>query len=241
MDELNQPTTPQASQTPDQMHSPSLEDSNGSGSKVIPFIIGAIILILVGVGSYVLGTKNSQPPVQKIVAPTPLPTEAPAKAGDPTANWKTYKDIDHGFEIKYPEKTSIGGNPNGSPNDILMTLPFQSGTNLMDKSLLIHIISNVNPAECSNPASDSSGIKKTPEIININGIEVKKETGGDVGAGNQYKSIDYSIAKGNTCFKLTFNLHTVTAQNFQPPVLEINKAKELQTFDRMISTFKFTN
>jgi hypothetical protein len=58
MDKVTQQTpTPPIPQTPDQMHS-SVENSNGS--KIIPIIITAIILIIVGVGSYVLGTNKNK-------------------------------------------------------------------------------------------------------------------------------------------------------------------------------------
>ena len=91
MDNVNQPIFSQ--RAPDQMHS-SFENSNHS--KIVPIIIVAVLLVVVGTGNYFLGTKKSQP------SPTLSPAEAQALDGDPTANWKTET-----FQIK--KETAVSG------------------------------------------------------------------------------------------------------------------------------------
>lgn len=98
MDEVNQPVTPPQAQ--DQMHS-SFENSHNS--KVIPFIIVAVLLTLVGAGSYVLGTKKSQSAVENKVASQPSPTISPTPTPDPTADWKVYTDTKGEYTLKYPD------------------------------------------------------------------------------------------------------------------------------------------
>lgn len=105
MDEVNQPTPPtQIPQASDQMHSSSEESHN---SKIILIIIGIVLLILVGAGSYVLGTKKSQPVVENIVQTTPIPSPIPTI--DATADWKTYRSALGGFTIKYPNDWIVQG------------------------------------------------------------------------------------------------------------------------------------
>ncbi|OGH16851.1 MAG: hypothetical protein A3H50_01190 [Candidatus Levybacteria bacterium RIFCSPLOWO2_02_FULL_37_10] len=78
-------------------------------SKILlPIVIIMVLLAATG-GTYLaLNAKNKPqsvaPKAIPTTAPTPLPTEASAKAGTPideTANWKTYTN-NNGFSIKYP-------------------------------------------------------------------------------------------------------------------------------------------
>jgi hypothetical protein len=66
MDEINPP----ASTTEVSSEMPSVKKS--SGSKLFPFLVVAVILVFIGVGSFLLGAKKSQP-AQKII---PQPTQA---------------------------------------------------------------------------------------------------------------------------------------------------------------------
>lgn len=95
MDKLKQEVpTPQDPQVQEKSH----------GSKMILVIFGAVTLILIGVGAYVLGAKQSQPVVQNSVQTTPIPSPTP----DPTANWKTLIN-DYGFSLKYPSSLRVLG------------------------------------------------------------------------------------------------------------------------------------
>lgn len=73
MENQNQQTQPLPS--PNQMPSPV---NTPSGSKVVPIIIG-VVFVLVAIGAYALGTKQTQPPVQNTIQATPLPSKASAK------------------------------------------------------------------------------------------------------------------------------------------------------------------
>lgn len=88
-------------------------------------------MILVGVGGYVLGTKQNQTAVQNqqnTVVPTSIPTPTP----DPTANWKTYKVDSLNLEFKLPLKLTQFGElkeevesvkPPFSGKDLCVTFP----------------------------------------------------------------------------------------------------------------------
>jgi len=84
----------------------------------------AVLFILVYAGIYLnlnsqLNeiTKRNQPPqiTHSLPSPTPLPAEASAKEGDPTANWKTLMNANLGFTLKYPNNwiRPYPGDPEG--------------------------------------------------------------------------------------------------------------------------------
>jgi hypothetical protein len=63
-----------------------------------------VAVVIITIGAYVLGSKQTQTPVQNIVqtiqpSPTPDPTANPDLIG---ANWKTYTNSRWGFSLKYP-------------------------------------------------------------------------------------------------------------------------------------------
>lgn len=79
----NQNQQIQTPPSPNQIHS---VNSNSSKSKVVPIIIG-IVFVSVAIGAYLLGTKQSQPSVQKVVVQssptlTPDPTSAEVVKGE---------------------------------------------------------------------------------------------------------------------------------------------------------------
>jgi len=102
MDNVNQSTI-SSQQAPDQMNS-SFENSNHS--KIIPLIIGIVLLVFIGAGGYILEKNKPQPIVENNMATQPSPTlspsEALAKEDDPTANWETET-----FQIK--KETVVSG------------------------------------------------------------------------------------------------------------------------------------
>ena len=74
--------------------------SNQQGNFLL--IIGVIVIMLViGVGAYYLGTKKAPTQSQnpEVALPTPQSTSTPS--ADETTNWKTYTN--NGYSIKYPD------------------------------------------------------------------------------------------------------------------------------------------
>ena len=76
-------------------------------------LTGILLLVLGGVGGFLLGRQSLQPKSTTTTQVTPLPSEAPVEERvtetpsaiptlDPTAEWKTYIDTNNTFSFRYP-------------------------------------------------------------------------------------------------------------------------------------------
>ncbi|HSX40096.1 MAG TPA: hypothetical protein VLF68_00635 [Candidatus Saccharimonadales bacterium] len=88
---LPQTPVPSANQTPPAPHFP----------KTLLIGVVVFILVILGAGAFVLQSKNNK---QQIAQLTPAPTKpiTPPSTPDPTANWKTYTNTMYGYTLKYP-------------------------------------------------------------------------------------------------------------------------------------------
>ncbi len=212
MDNINQPIpTPQ---TPDQMHS-SFEESNGS--KVIPFIIVAVLIVLVGAGSYVLGTKKTPTPTENKVVAQPSPTPI-----DETTNWKTYSDQKYYYAIKYPNDWILKQTPSGG---ILIS----SADSTHDSSVFpkkgaeLIVWPNNNP-----PVTSFDFFVDSQHTINLNNLDATMYEVS--GAGIENKGITVAIKQKDNNY-LTIDFY-----------YEQSRKEELRKlFDQILSTFKFTD
>lgn len=97
-DNINQQVPP--AQNAEQPQSPP--PNPYSHSKIFIIVLGIMFVLMIGIGSYVLGTRKNQTAIQNpqpISSPTqPSPTTAP----DETANWKTYTNSKYKYTINYP-------------------------------------------------------------------------------------------------------------------------------------------
>lgn len=92
-DNTNQPVPPQAPLPNPPSH-----------SKIFIIITSVILLTMIGVGSYVLGTRKNQTVVQNnqlSISPT---VSQLSPNPDETANWKTYANTKYNYQFKYPDK-----------------------------------------------------------------------------------------------------------------------------------------
>lgn len=96
----------QSQASPVQPTEPTQQSPEYSSSKTSKSIIAIFVavIVLTGVGGYVLGTKKSQTVVEdKIVfQPSPAPVDETANPDSIGGNWKTYVDSKYGFSLKYP-------------------------------------------------------------------------------------------------------------------------------------------
>lgn len=225
MEVINQPTS--TPQTPTPLNSP-IEKSHGS-RIMIPSIIVAILLILVGAGSYILATKKSQPPVQKVaIQPSPTPV-------DETANWITYVNPTFRYTLKYPNWLAITEEGKYSVDGVFISIPKTTSFSIGKKNytnqqtikegfqLTITVDENKNSynleqlknnIEFLNPAQKDKPI----DILIVDG---QKAYGSNVGsARGMYRLI--TISNGSI---YTFN--------FETDITSVGKI--------LLSTFQFTN
>lgn len=92
-------------QVPSVPNQPPIKTANNlSFAKALAY--GFVIVsvgISIAIGGYLLGVNKTQP--QPIAQTSVVPTASPTP--DPTANWKTYKNKEYGFALKYPQDFTI--------------------------------------------------------------------------------------------------------------------------------------
>lgn len=81
-------------------------------SKLICLSAGLLALLLVAILNFFLGRASVKPLSIAQISPTPLPTEAPAKIDDLTANWKTYTNPPTKYLLKHPQSWEVQEYPN---------------------------------------------------------------------------------------------------------------------------------
>lgn len=78
-----------------------------TGQVLIFLLVGILIIAVVG-GAYYLGRSTSPKPSSNpvVISQTSQPTPDPSSS-DETANWKTYRNENFGFEVKYPSEWMV--------------------------------------------------------------------------------------------------------------------------------------
>lgn len=105
MDQNQQTQTSQLNVQP-QLDSVSqtINETPGSSNKWFKIFLAILVLIVVGVGGYLLGTRENQTVVQELktsISPTAVQS-SPTPTPDPTANWTIYIDYKYSFSFKHP-------------------------------------------------------------------------------------------------------------------------------------------
>ena len=212
--------------------------------KGIAPIISIIVIVAIIVGAVVvwqyLDKNPAEQPIgeqekEELVGEQEELVAAEATAGEEEeqfADWKTYRNEEYGFEVKYPQEIDI---VTTDKNDIRINLYFTTGTNLSEKYLRIITKNNVSK-NCFNPLD--TVIVKT-EIMEVNGIEFKKESGDEGAAGTFWHSVSYSTMKDGKCFGLAFVLKGFNAGAVYPMPPEYDSEKESIIFNQILSTFRF--
>jgi hypothetical protein len=148
------------------------------------------------------------------------------KAEEETANWKTYRDEEYGFEFKYPSDSKL------IEKGASIELPFTPGTTLVEKNLDAGVIAGKCP--------EMPGIEvEKPKIVRVGEIEFVKEVSGEAAAGSWYDDIRYSTMKNGYCVYLWLSLHSISSGNLPVPRPGFDYEKETKILDEIISTFKF--
>ena len=71
-----------------------------SSKAILPFSVVALVVVIGGV--FLLMNQNPEPRPSANPIPSPTPTPSPQPTPEIPADWKTYRNADFGFELKYP-------------------------------------------------------------------------------------------------------------------------------------------
>lgn len=250
--EVNQPI-------PQQPIQPPINSSTSSLKRIIFIIVAVVLLVTIAGGSYLLGTKNNktmaQPSVQtQTIQPilTPSPTITSNPTIDPTANWKTYTSTTYKFSIKYPASLTAD-DQHASPPSVLIE-PAQTQTGAPGLPNFYISVEN-NPAGSNEmvydslPQQDVDALSnaKVGDSILLSGHE--KDTYADYW---YFKRLP-DVTVDNVTGVVGENSKVWSASGSKQRVVIVKKDKiyligtyyradsDLNNFQLLLSTFKFTN
>ncbi|MBI2049373.1 hypothetical protein HYT32_00455 [Candidatus Roizmanbacteria bacterium] len=218
MDDVNQP-----------VHKPEVNSqmpsvNNTHGSKIVPIGLG-ILFVLVVVGSYLLGARNSQTVVsnqQSSVVPTIIPSPTPI---DETANWKTYTNTrsNYPYTFSYPSDWELGESE------------YENLASLTHKKGAIAITFSDDQYPYGFGGLEAGDFETQSLKITIAGKEyATKETI----ISNQKAYVDFSTSAPNK-IHILFGTGYPAAQDNIASLVEYNNAKN--TILQILSTFQFTS
>jgi hypothetical protein len=169
-------------------------------------------------------------------APTPPPTLT-ATLPPVNTGQSSYLNQKYGFQFSYP----ASGNITASQDSFVhINLPFNSGTNLIEKYLEVTVFENVSPCTSPFAKGHAPGSIVSESVTSSNGIQFVKESGQEGAAGQVYEWVAYSAVKGTACISLNFVLHSANPSNYPVPPPVYSKDLESAIFLDLASSLNWT-
>lgn len=212
---------------------------NQKGVSKLTLVV--IIFLLAGAAAYLLGRQPESVVIQS--KSTPIPTDTPKSGAttaitptptptpDVTLSWKTYTNKDGGYEFRYPAAWNVIFHPNTEKGAL-----FGPGAALSGSDGSIEPVGILEPGQSlkdfvKNFNQDiESGSDSETEII-INGQTAIVSILPKAGDGTEIKNV--SFENKTNVFNISLLYHANLAK------YPADKAM-LDTFDKLLTTFKFT-
>ena len=246
---INNKTAPKASAMPEQPEQQYPAYSAEEACPVIKFnktlismIISAVIMgaVLAGAGVYFwqnsgpnnqqaidnLNAENMELQEQISILQTEL-DQLKNQPQDETADWETYRNEEHGFEIQHPSEARVIEN---SSSQIIGLVDETGGYNpSTGYAIKVEILNNTEDLTLEDwiTANIKTTIQsqKEIEINKITAIQI------DLWAGDSTNRNNF-ISKNNNIFNIRFDLY--------PRENDVNSDLHEQIYNKMLNTFQFT-
>ncbi len=162
--------------------------------------------------------------------PTPTETATPLSIFD---GWNIYRNYNYGFELRYPPGGNLSVN---LPDRARIDLPFQSGTNLVEK--YVEINAQEYLGRCLSPLMETLPPEAlTLETLVIDPLTFEVVSFSEGAAGSRYDWKAYAVHDEDTCVTLDFVLHSSNPGNFSTPPPTFDMDLETQVFEQIVQTF----
>jgi hypothetical protein len=201
-----------------------------------------ILLLIIGVGAYLLSANQSKflsQFFQKLI-PTSVP-KSPTPAPNSTANWKTYVNKEYGFEIKFPQGWSVDEKIPMYKNSRIIQIGTDDQYDQFYAGLYIGISINSD-----NLSLDQWAENHTKPDSDISTVELMGDVILDKQPAKKFSSV--SVADMNISITAIHNKYIYTIsfpdidsykKNSKPKPADLLILKTM--FEQMLSTFKFTD
>jgi len=207
--------------------------------KIILIVVGIVILGTAGWGIYYFSK--------------PAPPTQPSGNQDQLVDWKTYRNQQYKFEIKYPQNFLFneGGSPMfavgeffvGTGTNLVTISLFDdsySGTNYVDAFITLSVGDKISEAYCSKAQNEGS-----TEIIDlfksktIDNLQFYRGEADGAAAGTFVKDVIYHAFYNNDCYEATLNLFQGNIGNYpEGTVTQVNETEVFNRLESVLATFK---
>ena len=163
-----------------------------------------------------------------------------------TTNWHTYRNVEYGFQIRYPSNFDLAKETNTlvAPEAVTTFIPaydpsidgMGAKTNLIALSVTITVMES----QQAPPEGGACCLAYTPELGEPRGVGLTsftKSYSSEGAAGNRYEKLSYVKLCGDKCYEVALLLHSGNPGCYSPGTITLfDSSKITRLFQTMVST-----